>query len=135
MSNQDFTSHFEELVQAFNAAAQDSVSRADHKKIEAANVQREEAARRGELGEDWQTIQERIDNNETTLRDVFSGKDDSDAAVALRQTAQRSITKAMQQIRKNAEDNDEEDPFVALQESLAAIRKETEQRIRNLRGF
>ena len=87
------------------------------------------------MGEDWRKIQERIDNGETTLRAVFSGEDTSDAAASLRQTAQRNITKAMQQTRQDAEDNDEEDPFAALQEKLAAMTRETEQRVQNLQSF
>lgn len=92
---------------------------------------REEAARRGELGEDWRKIQERIDSGETTLRDVFSGKDTSDAAAALRQTAQRNITKSIEKTRQAA--GDAEDPLSVLQEELAAIREENERRARNFR--
>jgi acyl-homoserine lactone acylase PvdQ len=45
--------------------------------------ERAEAARRGELGPDWQKIQQRIDLGTTTLDDVFSGRDDSREAAAL----------------------------------------------------
>ena len=96
---------------------------------------RAEAARRGELGEDWKTIQERIDNGETTLEDVFSGKDTSEAAETIRKTAQQNVTKVMQQARQEAEENDEEDPFTALQEKLSALSKATEERVRHFQGF
>jgi hypothetical protein len=45
--------------------------------------QRAEAARSGELGRDWQDVQRRIDAGQTTLRDVFSGQDESPAALRL----------------------------------------------------
>ena len=45
--------------------------------------QRAEAARSGQLGRDWQDVQRRIDDGQTTLLDVFSGRDESPAAVRL----------------------------------------------------
>jgi hypothetical protein len=53
--------------------------------------QRAEAARRGELGPDWQGVQRRIDAGETTLRDVFGGADETPAAVRLREQSQRNL--------------------------------------------
>ena len=41
----------------------------------------------------------------------------------------------MRQAREEAEEEDEEDPFAALQESLAAMSEETQQRLRTMRGF
>lgn len=55
--------------------------------------------------------------------------------MTLRQTAQQNITRAMQQARQEAEENDEEDPFTVLQEKLSALSKATEERVRNLQGF
>lgn len=57
--------------------------------------QREEAARDGALGPDWQEVQRRIDRGETTLRDVFGGTDESPAAVRLRGEADRNLTAAL----------------------------------------
>lgn len=104
---------------------------ADREAHRESTEKREEAARRGELGDDWRKIQERIDSGETTLRDVFSGKDTSDAAAALRQTAERNITKSIEKTRQAA--GDAEDPLSVLQEELAAIREENERRARNFR--
>ena len=42
------------------------------------------AARRGELGPDWREVQARIDAGQTTLAAVFTGADESPAAVRLR---------------------------------------------------
>ena len=102
--------NFEEFAHSFNKLSQEIQQlRIKNERVHAERLRKHaEAARRGELGDDWAKIQERIDNGETTLRDVFSGEDTSDAAASLRQTAQRNIRKAMQQARKDAENNDEE---------------------------
>ncbi len=137
MTNQDYFTRIEELMRSLRDVSesitrerqQDERDNAEHRQ------ERAEAARNGELGADWKEIQERIDKGETTLSDVFSGKDTSEAADALRQTAQQNIARAMQQAREEAEEQDEEDPFAALQESLAAMSEETQQRLRTMRGF
>jgi hypothetical protein len=41
----------------------------------------------------------------------------------------------MQQARQDAEDNDEEDPFTAIQGKLSVMSRETEQRVQNLQSF
>ncbi|WP_314129745.1 hypothetical protein [Schaalia odontolytica] len=137
MTNQDYFTRIEELMRSLRDVSesitrerqQDERDNAEHRQ------ERAEAARNGELGADWKEIQERIDKGETTLSDVFSGKDTSEAADALRQTAQQNIARAMRQAREEAEEQDEEDPFAALQESLAAMSEETQQRLRTMRGF
>lgn len=137
MTTHDYLSRFEEAMRALQDLSEhfDRQREADAQNNAESREKRAEAARRGEMGEDWRKIQERIDNGETTLRAVFSGEDTSDAAASLRQTAQRNITKAMQQAREEAEEEDEEDPFTALQESLASMNEETERRLRTMRGL
>jgi hypothetical protein len=49
------------------------------------------AARRGELGRDWQEVQARIDAGRTTPAAVFSGEDRSPAAVRLRERSRATI--------------------------------------------
>lgn len=49
------------------------------------------AARRGELGPDWQSVQSRIDAGDTTLTAVFGGEDTSPAAVRLREQSRATI--------------------------------------------
>ncbi|WP_315298093.1 hypothetical protein [uncultured Actinomyces sp.] len=137
MNNNDYLAPFENILQSLKEM-QETVQKEIEKDREAnhkAEEQHAEAARRGELGEDWRKIQERIDNGNTTLSDIFSGEDSSEAAMTLRQTAQQNITRAMQQARQEAEENDEEDPFTVLQEKLSALSKATEERVRNLQGF
>lgn len=137
MTNQDYFNRIEELMRSLRDVS-DSITR-EREQDERDNAEhrreRAEAARNGELGEDWKKIQERIDKGETTLTDVFSGKDTSEAADALRQTSQQNIARAMQQARDEAEAEDEEDPFTVLQESLTAMSEETQQRLRTMRGF
>lgn len=48
------------------------------------DAQRQERARRGELGRDWQTLQRRIDAGETSLEAAFAGDEASPEARALR---------------------------------------------------
>jgi hypothetical protein len=47
-------------------------------------------ARRGELGPEWQRLQQRIDLDQTTLDDVFSGRDDSADALAIAALSRRN---------------------------------------------
>jgi hypothetical protein len=44
---------------------------------------RAEEARAGRLGPDWQAVQRRIDDGQTTLADVFAGRDGSPEATRL----------------------------------------------------
>lgn len=137
MNNNDYLAPFESILQSLKEM-QETVQKAiekDREEYQNAEQQHAEAARQGELGEDWRKIQERIDKGDTTLNDIFSGKDSSEAAMTLRQRAQRNITEAMQQTLQDAEDNDEEDPFTALQEQLAAMDQETKQRVQSLQSF
>ena len=137
MNNNDYLAPFESILQSLKEM-QETVQKAiekDREEYQKAEQQHAEAARQGELGEDWRKIQERIDKGDTTLNDIFSGKDSSEAAMTLRQRAQRNITEAMQHTLQDAEDNDEEDPFTALQEQLAAMDQETKQRVQSLQSF
>ena len=53
--------------------------------------QRAEAARTGQLGRDWQDVQRRVDDGQTTLLDVFSGRDESPAAIRLLARSQANL--------------------------------------------
>jgi hypothetical protein len=53
--------------------------------------QRADAARRGEIGPDWQSVQRRIDAGETTLAAVFGGSDQTPPAVRLRDQARTTL--------------------------------------------
>ena len=133
MSTDDYTARLEEILRSmedFCREVEEATRRRASSDAEA--ERREEAARRGELGEDWKKIQERIDKGETTLSDIFSGKDNSDEAAALRFTARTNISKAMQRARKDTPED--EDPF-DFQEELTTLQENIAQRIRNAQGF
>lgn len=47
--------------------------------------------RDGELGRDWQVLQQRIDMNQTTLSDIFTGVDRSEEARAVRRHVEQNL--------------------------------------------
>ena len=49
------------------------------------------AAREGRLGPEWQAVQRRIDAGETTVLDVFSGRDESPEARRLREMSSANL--------------------------------------------
>jgi hypothetical protein len=54
---------------------------------------RAQDAREGRMGRDWQDVQRRIDAGQTSLRDVFSGRDDSTAAQRLAQLSRENLSR------------------------------------------
>ena len=80
--------------------------------------ERAEAARRGDLGPQWQRLQRRIDLGETSVLAVLTGEDDSSDADALRATAMENArTLAVMQ----EDELDDEDP---THETFAAVRQD-----------
>jgi hypothetical protein len=106
-----------ELTKQFEAGLRASAARDANDR-----AKREAAARRGELGPEWQKVQQRIDLNKTTLADVFSGADDSPEARALVRDARRNLASLGQELRAEAAPDDTgrvdpDNPFVQLQAS------------------
>jgi hypothetical protein len=66
-------------------------SRADEVRDRARTAELAAAARRGELGPEWRSVQSRVDRGETTLHDVFTGKDESPAAAALARRSRENV--------------------------------------------
>lgn len=94
-----------------------------------ADEERVERARSGELGPEWQRIQRRIDEGETSLEDIFTGGDASSDAVELRQMATRNLGRLHEQWAKEAEDDpDAENPLIRLQ----STRLEQEARVEDV---
>jgi hypothetical protein len=87
------TSREEELLARVEGALAET--RRDAERVARTDAAREEhraaAARRGELGRDWQEVQARIDSGRTSLADVFGGTDASPAAVRLREQSRATI--------------------------------------------
>ncbi|CAN5382677.1 hypothetical protein BH11ACT5_BH11ACT5_23580 [soil metagenome] len=84
-----------------------------------AEEKRAKAARSGELGADWQKVQQRIDLKTTTLADVFTGKDESPEARALLGAARAKIAEVSQEFDREAEDSEEETPIEEVQRMQA----------------
>lgn len=76
-----------------------------------------EAARRGGLGSDWQRVQQRVDRGETTMMDVFAGRDDSPEATGLAGTSRQNMTELLKRARDHKADELDE-----CLENLAALR-------------
>ena len=80
------TSREDELLRRVEAIVAETRRDADRVAREDAvrDAARAAAARRGELGPDWLSVQRRVDAGQTTLAAVFGGADGSPAAVRLR---------------------------------------------------
>jgi hypothetical protein len=78
--------------------------------LEQSQADRAQDARSGALGKDWQAIQARIDSGETTLADVFTGRDGSPEAGRLVQLSRDNLATLAE----------EGEPPEELKEELAA---------------
>jgi hypothetical protein len=87
------TSREEELLGRVEAVLAETARDAERvARVDAAREEeRAEAARRGELGPDWRSVQQRIDAGETTLAAVFEGSDQTPAAVRLRDRSRATL--------------------------------------------
>jgi len=81
---------------------------------------REKAALRGDLGPEWQKIQQKIDLNKTTVDDVFNGTDESPEAIALRERSEENLSTLKVELETDIEGLDDDEAAVADQ--LADIR-------------
>jgi hypothetical protein len=87
------TSREEELLGRVEAVLAETARDAQRvARVDAAREEhRAEAARRGELGPDWRSVQHRIDAGDTSLAAVFEGLDETPAAVRLRDQAHATL--------------------------------------------
>lgn len=122
---------FEQLrsvVEDFERMEEESARQAQAR--EEADEARAEKARSGELGPEWQRIQKRIDQGQTTLLDVFTGKDTSPEARSLQAQASKNLGRIHDQWAKEAENDDAENPLTELRDA----RKTQEARVHDIRG-
>ena len=85
---------------------------------------RADAARSGALGPEWRRIQQRIDMNETSLQDVFSGADESPEAKSLMANSQRNLAEFGERLAEEREEDDETglgDPVTELKQMSEAF--------------
>ena len=80
------------------------------------------AARRGELGEDWRQLQERIDLGRTSLAAVLSGEDTSPVARRIADATMERLVDVSHEARTWIETS-EEDPYAELDRSAAAVQE------------
>lgn len=66
-------------------------ARASERELADSDRERAAAARDGRMGPDWQRVQRRIDAGETTVLDVFSGRDESPEAQRLREMSRTNL--------------------------------------------
>jgi hypothetical protein len=81
---------------------------------------REEAARTGKLGPEWVKIQQRIDLKQTTIDDVFAGRDDSPEARALLTRSRQNLHSAGAELDREP-DEGEENPIDEVRKLNAAF--------------
>lgn len=89
---------------------------------------RAEAARRGELGPDWQVVQRRVDSSRTTLAAVFSGEDTTPEAIRLRTATQAELAQA-----RTAAQDDPQNPLSELSNGLNHLRAQVDALARDAR--
>lgn len=98
----------------------------EEREAAAADDLRAQRARNGELGAEWEHVQQRIDQGRTTLSDVFSGRDPSPEATRLRQQS----TENMESMRRSWErrrDQGETTPLDELHEAGEALARAYER--------
>ncbi|MGI8701067.1 MAG: hypothetical protein ACR2JU_07650 [Nocardioidaceae bacterium] len=101
-NEQAYLARLEATIQSLQRSAQESGR-------ELAESQRERAgeARSGAMGPDWQDVQRRIDAGQTSLADVFTGRDDSPAAQRLVRLSQENLTRMAEEVQPPPEVVDE----------------------------
>ncbi|MBX3094810.1 MAG: hypothetical protein KF680_09800 [Cryobacterium sp.] len=98
--------------------------------------QRERAARSGELGTAWQKVQQRIDLNQTTLDDVFSGRDESPEARQLVQQSQRASRQLHEQFAQEAiDDPDSDNPLTELSQLQRDLQQKLDTLNERVKGY
>lgn len=86
--------------------------------------------RAGELGRDWQLVQQRIDLRQTTMHDVIRGVDTSDAAASVR----RSLAEKLPEARQVFADATTADDAAEALNSLAEVQQALAHALRDARN-
>ena len=77
-------------------------ARASERELADSDRERASAARDGRMGPEWQRVQRRIDAGETTVLDVFSGRDESPEAVRLRELSRTNLSRCARRCRRTS---------------------------------
>lgn len=94
-------------------------SRAEQARDAERTAQLAAAARRGELGAEWRTVQTRVDRGETTLHDVFTGQDSSPAAAALARRSRENVAALVSTVREDEDVTEAAEELDAVRARLA----------------
>ncbi|PKI92942.1 hypothetical protein CW368_01185 [Actinomycetales bacterium SN12] len=118
----DFGERVIELMRRVEAesARLDALEIAEHEEHERLDEERARRARAGALGPDWRAVQQRIDLNQTTLEEVFSGADESPAADALRRSARSNFARLRELWDEQEDGEDEPTPLDLLDQVRTA---------------
>ncbi|MDO5093677.1 MAG: hypothetical protein Q4D79_09710 [Propionibacteriaceae bacterium] len=117
----ELRSMFDQLQSALDEIRKTAAQGSSTEALAEADEERAERARAGELGHEWERIQKRIDRGETTLEDVFTGRDSSAEAVGLRQRAVKNLGRLHDQWAKEAEEEkDADNPLTQMRSAQEA---------------
>lgn len=99
--------------------------------------ERAEAARKGELGRDWQVLQERIDRGETTVGQILDGGDTSPEAQRIQELAAKNLVRLTHSVHESQDESDD-DGVSELTDAFASLRESIDragQSVRDVRGY
>lgn len=102
------------------------LGRSDPRDVDAAD-RRAKAARSGQLGTDWQRVQQQIDLGRTSLAAVFDGTDTSPHAERLRQRSRRTLTQARSEDGRSSAADPASDALAGLDELRERLRDLTDR--------
>lgn len=89
-----------------------------------------ESARKGELGVEWQRLQQRIDLGQTTREDIISGVDESAAARVVQATARENLAKIHDDLaaeRTNADDDADQVSLTQISQMQSDLARRIEE--------
>lgn len=102
--------------------------RASRRELEDSERERGAAAREGRMGPEWQAVQRRIDAGETTLLDVFSGRDESPQARQLRELSAANLRSLRDEMPESLADevDDSDEAFDRMRDHVTGVRRRTD---------
>lgn len=133
-SPQELIAAIRKQTEQVKALHQELAAESEQLKAESArkNDERAAAARRGELGPQWQRLQQRIDMGQTSLTKVMSGKDDSPEAHALLRIGYERGMELKAQFAEELAESGDADGLLAESQQVAASLADSLARLQEL---
>jgi hypothetical protein len=96
-------------------------ARESQRELDESERARGAAAREGRMGPEWQAVQRRLDSGETTLLDVFSGRDETVEARRLREMSSTNLQALRDSMPETlvADVEDSDEAFDRMRERVA----------------